>query len=110
MGRIFQLTYTWNNYDPKLKLTFHQQQYFVHPKHWLQFLKDDQNDSTLNIENKDFHIVPSIKKDLDMIDRKRLLRLEIKDSIDHTKINYYYNQLIGTIICKWCKGKIITYV
>jgi len=33
----------------------------------LQFLKNDLNDSAYNIENKDFHTVPSIKKDLDMI-------------------------------------------
>jgi len=33
----------------------------------LQFLKDDQNNSGQNVQNKDFYIVPSIKKDLDMI-------------------------------------------
>jgi len=65
----------------------------------LQFLKDDQNDSEYNVQNKDFHTVPSIKKDLDMI-KQQLTEEKVFEVIDteHTKItNHYYSQLIGTV-------------
>ena len=78
----------------------------------LQFLKDD--DSLPNVENKDFHTVPSMKKDLDMILHQLTEEkvFEITDKRQHK--SYKDKPLLQSInwknICKWCKDKIINYI
>jgi len=54
----------------------------------LQFLKNDQNNSGKNVENKDFHTVPSIKKDLDMI-QQQLKEEKILEVIDNRQHRAY---------------------
>ena len=81
----------------------------------LQFLKDDLNDSSPNIENKDFHTAPSIKKDLDMI-QQQLTEEKVFEVIDKRQHRAYKNHapLLQSInwrsICKWCKGRILDHV
>ena len=81
----------------------------------LQFLKDDLNNSAQNIENKDFHTVPSIKKDLDIILQQlsEEKAFEVTNGRQH-KAYQDYKPLLQSInwkdICKWCKDKIINYI
>jgi len=72
----------------------------------LQFLKNNLNDSAHNIENKDFHTAPSIKKDLDMI----LQQLTEENTFEITNGRQYkayqdYKPQLQSInwksICKW---------
>ena len=81
----------------------------------LQFLKDDLDDSAHNIGNKDFHTIPSIKKDLDMI-LQQLTEENTFEVINGRQHKAYqdYKPLLQSInwksICKWCKDKIINYI
>ena len=77
----------------------------------LQFLKDDQES---HVENKDYHTVPSIKKDLDMIEQQ----LTSEKVFDQTKKRQHktyqnYKPLLQSInwknVCKWCKDKTNNY-
>ena len=73
-----------------------------------------QNDSLLNVENKDFHTVPSTKKNLDMI-QQQLTELKVFEVTDKRQYRLYKdNPLLQLIdwknICKWCKDKIINHI
>jgi len=52
----------------------------------LNFLKDD--DEAQHIENKDFHTVPSIKKDLDMI-QQQLIEEKVFEIINGRRLKAY---------------------
>ena len=79
----------------------------------LNFLKND--DEAQHIENKDFHTVPSIKKDLDMI-QQQLIEEKVFEIINGRRHKAYpdHKPILQSVnwdnIYKWCKAKILEHI